>query len=67
MTHDPLCLCATHKSPHIQHLNGVCHYCQCDLIARVRADERDQAVQRVVGRFIVDRTLMIAAIRGEQP
>jgi len=39
MTHDALCPCATHKSPHIQHLSGVCHYCQCNLIAKVRADE----------------------------
>ena len=48
MTHDPLCLCATHKSPHIQHLNGVCHYCQCDLIAKVRADERDKTLDDAI-------------------
>ncbi len=39
MTHDPLCPCESHKQPHIQHLNGMCHYCQCDLIAKVRDDE----------------------------
>jgi hypothetical protein len=40
MTHDPMCPCESHKQPHVQHLNGVCHYCQCDLIAKVRADQK---------------------------
>jgi len=44
VTHDPLCPCQSHKQPHIQYLSGVCHYCQCDLIAKVRADEREQTV-----------------------
>ena len=43
MTHDPLCPCISHKQPHIQHLSGVCHYCQCALIAKVRADERQRS------------------------
>ncbi len=40
MTHDPLCPCESHKQPHIKYLGGHCHYCQCDLIATVRADEK---------------------------
>lgn len=72
MTHDPLCSCESHKQPHIQHLNGVCHYCQCDLIVKVRADQRDKAVQRVEQNVLVGMTLtpkevcaVIAAVRGE--
>jgi len=47
MTHDPMCPCQSHKQPHVHHLSGVCHYCHCDLIALVRADERRIAVLRI--------------------
>jgi hypothetical protein len=44
MTHDPMCPCQSHKQPHIQYLSGVCHYCQCDLIAKVREDTLDSVI-----------------------
>lgn len=56
MTHDPLCLmtepCGELDSRHTS--DGGCHSCgtdtcQCDLIAKVRADERVKAGQRVYG------------------
>ena len=55
MTHDPRCPCESHRQPHIQHLSGVCHYCQCDLIAKVRTDER-QRFADVVDRRTTELT-----------
>ena len=43
-THDPLCPCESHGLHHIQFLSGICHYCHCDIIAKVRADERAKYV-----------------------
>lgn len=46
MTHDPMCPCAVSRHPGC--LSSVrCPECRCDLIARVRADERAQAKARV--------------------
>jgi hypothetical protein len=86
MTHDPLCPCQSHRQPLVQLLSGACHYCErdviceCDLIAKVRADEREQSVQRVKdfqtsvlsGLSFYPMSeymdgLIEKAIRGEQP
>lgn len=67
MTHDPMC---RHQSYPVPGFGG----CDCDLIARVRADEREQAAERVkallsfpalpYGRHRIDKAAAIAAARG---
>ena len=57
MTHDPLCL---------EHIPGECH---CDLIARVREDERKRA-HKIIDNFDMysgDRDDMHAWIDGMPP
>lgn len=71
MTHDPLC------SNQPEHYDGSVlwpAHCECSLIAKVRADERHAAVQRVEalafdhenghGVLIVPTAEVIAAIKG---
>ena len=53
MTHDPLCPCQSHKQPHIQYLSGVCHYCQCDLIAKVRTNQEVETLSDVADAAIL--------------
>ena len=82
MTHDPLCprsgyLCTGHESDGDILRCKACakqawEACQCSLIAKVRADQRDKAVQRVEQNVLVGMTLtpkevcaVIAAVRGE--
>ena len=43
MTHDPMCRNAKRIDPHYDTQGR----CDCDLIARVRADERERAAERV--------------------
>ena len=56
MTHDPMCYMTdcTHPDPHgdFKATCGYCTaYCQCDLIAKVRADERIQESARRMEKF----------------
>jgi hypothetical protein len=45
VTHDGLCPCASHlHTGDNDHLRSTCIYCRCDLIARVRCDERTRVV-----------------------
>ena len=69
MTHDPMCPCASHT-----HAPPGCLLCRCDLIARVRADERAKARERVealptfggpYSGLTVSRTRAAAAAGGE--
>ena len=46
MTHDPLCQVQA-WTPLERELDGN-FYCQCALIAKVRADEREKAAKRVI-------------------
>ena len=51
MTHDPLCLAADGEPCH-EHGTPACPCdCQCDLIAKVRADERQQESARRMSKF----------------
>lgn len=49
MTHDPLCPRAIHPE-FCEGCTPACGTCQCDLIAKARADERRQAGARVASR-----------------
>lgn len=50
MTHDPLCEAPLNETLADSWLTWS-YSCQCDLIARVRADERHQAkAQRILGK-----------------
>lgn len=76
-SHDPLCYMTEcmHPDPHggFKATCGYCTaYCVCDLIAKVRADTLDSAVQRVEKNVLVGMTLtakevrtILAAVRGE--
>ncbi len=45
ITHDELCRCGSHEHyGETDYLRSSCVYCQCDLIRRVRADERTRVV-----------------------
>lgn len=65
-THDPMCPWGKVSEPIIG--------CACDLIARVRADERERAAERVAallsfpalpyGRHRIDKAAAVAAARG---
>ena len=50
MTHDPLCQTLSHHHPDAYPCD--CHFCQvwcdCEHIAKVRADEREKAAKRVM-------------------
>lgn len=63
MSHDPLC-------PVLRVFKGECDSCDaCDLIAKVRADERRQAAQRIsVLPHWTDGwpERVLAAVRGEE-
>jgi len=53
VTHDPLCLRASH--PKICEGDGsACPTCQCELISKVRADQRDKDRQTVDALFPTD-------------
>jgi len=72
VTHDPLCPRSEDHHDHGAHADTVRHFCLCLLIAKVRADERKQAVQRVEQNVLVSMTLtpkevraVIAAVRGQ--
>ena len=46
MTHDPLCPCASHPK-FCEGCTPQCGTCQCDLIAKVRADQKRADAQEV--------------------
>ena len=73
MAHDPLCPCAPLDPirPGAVHTTNSAS-CLCVLIAKVRADTLDKAVQRLEQNVLVGMTLtpkevgaVIAAVRGE--
>lgn len=75
MNHDPLCPVYVYgKCP--CHDNCPVLRCECALIAKVRADEREQAAQRVAAlphwedgwpeNVVINRAPAIAAIREDE-
>lgn len=76
MAHDDLCVCSRKDHAHFYTIpSDVCMCCKCADIAQIRADEREQAAQRVAAvhyinsgqPVMVARMRAIAAARGEQP
>lgn len=53
MTHDPLCGCNSPSHVHYEYSpSRLCVYCRCDLIAKVRADERDSAIEQIIEEVV---------------
>ena len=43
MTHDPLCACNESRHTHYEYApSRLCTYCRCDLIGKVREDDRNR-------------------------
>ena len=65
MTHDPLCPCNEPSHTHYEYApSGLCTYCRCDLIGKVREDERTKYQGQSV-MLTSDAEAAIAAAEAE--